>query len=94
MWDKVNNLFKKEFDSEPVYNDKYIKAKIDLYNANFYGNKTPRKNERYSCLSAILLDSIVNIDENKSTNLFKRMEICSKKENKYKQRRINSRRTR
>ena len=66
MWDKVNNLFKKEFDSEPVYHDKYIKAKID-------GNKTPRKNERYTCLSAILLDSIVDIDENKSTNLFKRM---------------------
>ena len=31
----------KECYSEPVYNDKYIKATINLYNANFYDNKTP-----------------------------------------------------
>ena len=42
MWDKVNNLLKKEFDSKTVYNDKYIKAKISLYNVNFY-----KENERY-----------------------------------------------
>ena len=48
LWDKVNNLFKKEFNSEPVYNDKYIKAKISLYNVNFYGNKMPRETERYT----------------------------------------------
>ena len=28
--DKVKNLFKKEFNSETVYNDKYIKIKINL----------------------------------------------------------------
>ena len=27
IWDKIKNLFEKKFDSEPVYNDKYIKAK-------------------------------------------------------------------
>ena len=35
VWDKIKNLFKKEFDSKPVYNDKNIKAKINcitLYN--------------------------------------------------------------
>ena len=35
IWDKICKLFKK-IDSEPVYNDKYIKAKVSLYNANFY----------------------------------------------------------
>ena len=30
VWDKINNLFKKEFDSEPVYNDKYVKARVSL----------------------------------------------------------------
>ena len=44
VWDRVNNLLGKEFDSKPVYNDKYIKAKVSLYNVNFYGNKTPREN--------------------------------------------------
>ena len=28
IWKKVKNIIKKEFDSEPVYNEKYLKAKI------------------------------------------------------------------
>ena len=35
------NLFGEKFDNQPVYNNKYIKTKINLYNTNFYGNKTP-----------------------------------------------------
>ena len=31
IWDKISNLFKKEFDTEPVYNDKYVKTKIKIY---------------------------------------------------------------
>ena len=27
IWNIIKSLFKKEFDSEPVYNDKYIKSK-------------------------------------------------------------------
>ena len=30
IWDKIKNLFGENFDSEPVHNDKYIKAKINL----------------------------------------------------------------
>ena len=26
IWDKIKNLFEKQFNSEPVYNDKYIKS--------------------------------------------------------------------
>ena len=62
IWNKVNNLLKREFDSEPVCNDKYIKAKISLYNTNFYGNKVPKENECYICFYVLLLDSIVNVD--------------------------------
>ena len=70
MWGKSNNLLKKESDSGQVYNGKYIKAKIGLYNVNFYGNLCreilcqyifmPRENEHCTCLSVILLDSVVN----------------------------------
>ena len=64
IWDKINNVFKKEFDSEPVYNDKHIKAKINLYNVNFYGNKKPKENnESYACFSIILLDSTFNVNK-------------------------------
>ena len=62
-WDKIKNFFEKKFDSKPVYNDKYIKAKISSFNTNFYGNKSPIEDEHYTCFSVILLDSIVNADK-------------------------------
>ena len=70
IWDKVKNVFGKEFDSEPMYNDKYIKAKINLYNTNFYDNKTPIESEYYTCFSVILLDCIVNVDKKYHLQIF------------------------
>ena len=75
IWNKIKSLIKKEFNSEPVYNDKYIKTKIKIYNdkvyTNFQHNKIPKDNEYCACLSVILLDSFfVNSD---------RMRICDKR---------------
>ena len=43
IWEKVKYSIKKEFDSESIYNEKYIKAKISSFkgkiNTNFYNNK-------------------------------------------------------
>ena len=42
IWYKISNLLIEGFDSEPVYDNKYIKAKIKIdnnrTNTNFYGN--------------------------------------------------------
>ena len=62
IWDKITNLFERKFDSEPVYNDKYIKARTCLYNTNFYGKGTPIEGKHYTCFFVKLLDSIVNVD--------------------------------
>ena len=44
---KKLNSIKKEFDSEPIYNNKYLKAKIKSYNGkintNFHNKKIPKK---------------------------------------------------
>ena len=41
------NLVCKEFDSEPVYGNKYIKTKLNIYgdkvNTNFQCEKVPKK---------------------------------------------------
>ena len=67
IWDKISNLLKKGINSERVYNDKYIKIKIKIYNyrinTNFQGNKIPKENECCACLSVVLLDSVVNVDK-------------------------------
>ena len=35
IWGKVKISLKKEFDSEPVYNEKYLTAKIKSHNEKF-----------------------------------------------------------
>ena len=49
-----------KFDSEPVYNEKYLKIKS--YNGkidtNFHYNKIPKESSKFICLSVILIDSV------------------------------------
>ena len=69
IWENVKNLMSIEFDSEPVYgdNDKYIKTKIKSYgdkiNTNFQGEKVPKENASYKCLSLIMLDSVIRVNK-------------------------------
>ena len=47
LWGKIKDLVCKKFDSEPIYNDNYIKAKIKSYNddirTNFHDESNNRK---------------------------------------------------
>ena len=58
-----------EFDSEPVYGDyhKYLKIRINIYgdkvNTNFRGNKVPKENTSYKCLSLKMLDSVIRVNK-------------------------------
>ena len=67
IWEKVKNRLKKEFDSEPVYNAKYLKAKLKSCNGkipNFRDNKIPREGSQFICLSLILIDSVFRTGKN------------------------------
>ena len=57
IWEKISDLIDKKFDSDPVYNNKYINTKIRSYNndiiTNFYdsdnkNNKLPENIKRIS----------------------------------------------
>ena len=72
IWEKISDLVKKKFDSDPIYNNKYINTKIRSYNndiiTNFRhidnkNNKLLEKNKPYKCISLISLDSIIKINE-------------------------------
>ena len=47
IWEKIFKSIKKEFDSEPLYDEKYLKAKIKSYNEkiniNFGNDKMQKK---------------------------------------------------
>ena len=72
IWEKISDLMDKKFDSETVYNNKYVNTKIRSYNndiiTNFHdndnkNNKLPEKNKAYRCMSLISLDSIIKINK-------------------------------
>ena len=78
IWEKVKNSIKKEFDSEPVYNEKYLKAKIKPYNGkintNFHNNKIPKEVCQFICSSVILIDSVFRTGKNYYPQVF--LEEC------------------
>ena len=81
IWDKVNNTIKKEFYSEPVYNEKYVSTKIKSYegeiNTILSEDLIPKKALNviaYQYLSIILIDSVFRIDKNYYTQAF--LEEC------------------
>ena len=72
IWEKISDLVNKKFDSDPIYNNKYINTKIRSYNndiiTNFRNidnknNKLPEKNKPYKCVSLISLDSIIKFNK-------------------------------
>ena len=68
IWKKVSNIFRKEFDSEPLYHEKYLKTKLKSYNgkinANFHNNKISKESSQCICLSVMSIDSVYGKDKN------------------------------
>ena len=68
VWEKNRNNIKKEFDSELVYSEKYLKAKTKSYNGkintNFDNNKIPKEVSQFICLSVILINSCFRAGKN------------------------------
>ena len=77
-WQKVKNGIKKEFGSEPVFNEKYLKTKVKSYNGkintNCNYNKMPKESSKFICLSVILINSVFRTIKNYHPIVF--LEEC------------------
>ena len=55
------------FHTEPVYENKYLKAKVREFNAaiktNFLSNDMPKENMHYTGITCINIDSVMNFDK-------------------------------
>ena len=78
-WDKIKSLFKKEFDKSPVYENKYITAKLNntKFEHRILKNNErddiltePKNNSRHEYLSVILLDSVLIYPKNYCLNKY------------------------
>ena len=67
IWDVIKNKLGIKFHSEPIYEKKYLKAKIrefdDDIKTNFLGNGLPKENMYYTCIACITIDSVTRMNK-------------------------------
>ena len=65
IWDVIRNKLNIKFHSEPVYEYKYLKAKVREFDGviktNVLGNDMPKENMHYTCIAYITIDSVLKI---------------------------------
>ena len=67
IWDVIKNKLSIKFHSKPIYEQKYLKAKVREFDGviktNFLGNDMPKENMYYTCIACITIDSVMKIDK-------------------------------
>ena len=65
VWNKFKEIKGIKFHSYPVYDEKYIKAKVREYNGvdktDFLGNEVPKEGVHYTCTACINIDSVMKM---------------------------------
>ena len=78
IWDVIKDKLGIKFHSEPVYEYKYLKAKVREFDGviktNFLGNDMPKENMHYICIACITIDSVMRMDKNNQPQVF--LEEC------------------
>ena len=84
IWNKLIGELNIKFHNMPVYDEKYIKAKVGEFNGviktDFLGDEIPKESLHYNCIACITIDSVMRMGKKELfTTLFRRMEIQIKK---------------
>ena len=70
IWEVVRKLLKLKFTVNPIRDDKYIIAKLKIFNrinrTTFTNNIIPIERNNYICISAIDIDSVLKIDNKRA----------------------------
>ena len=70
IWEVVRKLLKLKFTVGPVRDDKYLIAKLKIFNGTnrttFTKNAIPIERTSYNCIPAIDIDSVLRIDNKRS----------------------------
>ena len=78
IWDVIKNKLNIKFHSEPVYEYKYLKAKVREFDGviktNFLGNDIPKENMHYTYIACITIDSVMRIDKKNHPQIY--LEEC------------------
>ena len=77
-WDKIKETLNIKFHSKPVYDEKYIKAKVREFSGviktNFLGDKIPKESMHYTCIACITIDSVMRMEKKSYPQVY--LEEC------------------
>ena len=77
----IKNKLGIKFHSQPIYENKYLKAKVRECNGNiktnFLGNNVPEENTYYTCIPCITLDSVLKMNKKNYPQIY--LEECKYK---------------
>ena len=86
IWDVIKDKLGIEFHSEPVYEYKYLKAKLreldGVIKTNFLGYDMPKEDMHYTCIAYINIDSVLTIDKQNHPQVY--LEECKYRIKKHK----------
>ena len=78
IWDKIKGKLNIKFHSMPVYDGKYLKAKVREFNGliktNFFDDKIPKENMHYTCIAYITIDSVMRMERKNYPQVY--LEEC------------------
>ena len=81
IWDVIKNKLGIKFHREPIYEKKYLKAKIREFDGdiktNFLGNGLPKENMYYTCIACITIDSVLRMNKKNYPQVY--LEECKYK---------------
>ena len=81
IWDAIKDKLGIKFHSEPVYEYKYLKAKVREFDGviktNFLGNDMPKENMHYTCIACITIDSVMRMEKKNYPQVY--LEECKYK---------------
>ena len=70
IWEVIRKLLKVKFAANPVRDDKYLIAKLKIFNTinrtTFNDNNIPKERSHYICIPAIDIDSVLKIDNKRA----------------------------
>ena len=78
IWDVIKNKLGITIQNRPIYDQKYLKAKVrefdGIIKTNFLGNDTPQENMHYTCIACITIDSVMRMDKKNHPQVY--LEEC------------------
>ena len=75
---KIKERLNIKFHSMPIYDEKYIKAKVREFDSviktKFLGDKVPKENMHYTCIACITTDSVMRMEKKNYPQVY--LEEC------------------